>query len=42
VLERFDMPVRNLGSEDYAREAGRPFEREREILTRLGRLPASD
>jgi len=40
VLERFDMPVRYLGSEDYALEAGRLLEQEREILARLGRLPA--
>ncbi|TCH98280.1 tripartite tricarboxylate transporter substrate binding protein [Roseococcus sp. SYP-B2431] len=39
VLERFDMPVNYLGSEDYAREAARLFEQERDVLTRLGRLP---
>lgn len=42
VLERFDMPVRYLGSADYAREAVRLLEQEREILARLGRLPASE
>jgi tripartite-type tricarboxylate transporter receptor subunit TctC len=39
LLERFDMPVRYLGSADYAREAQRLFEQERDILARLGRLP---
>jgi tripartite-type tricarboxylate transporter receptor subunit TctC len=39
VLDHFDMPVSYLGSEDYAREAMRLFEQERDVLTRLGRLP---
>jgi tripartite-type tricarboxylate transporter receptor subunit TctC len=39
LLERFDMPVRYLGSADYAREARRLFEQERDILARPGRLP---
>jgi tripartite-type tricarboxylate transporter receptor subunit TctC len=40
VLERFDMPVAYLGSEDYAREAARLFEQERDVLRRLGRIPS--
>lgn len=39
LLARFAMPVRYLGSADYAREAAALHARERAVLARLGRLP---
>ena len=39
LLERFDMQVAYLGSEDYAAAARRRLEEEREMVRRLGLRP---
>jgi tripartite-type tricarboxylate transporter receptor subunit TctC len=39
LLERFDMQVAYLGSEDYAAAARRRYEEEREMVQRLGLRP---
>lgn len=41
ALERYHMSVAYLGSDDYAREAVRLFDQERDVLQRLRRLPPS-